>query len=56
MTMNLLHSLVTHVGNTGFALPEPTALLFVGTLMISLGNLQRRREIGGRSKEDGKVE
>ena len=37
-TVNLLHSLVIH----GIALPEPTALLFAGTLMIILGNLQRR--------------
>jgi hypothetical protein len=35
--LNLLQSLVTQ----GTSLPEPVALLFVGTLMICLGNLQR---------------
>ena len=38
-TLNQLHSLFTQ--STSF-LPEPVALLFVGTIMIGLGNLQRR--------------
>ena len=54
--MNLLHSLVTNVGNT-IALPEPTALLFMGTLMLSLGNLQRRvARLSGGAKESAKTE
>jgi hypothetical protein len=53
--MNLLHSLITNVGNT-IALPEPTALLFVGTLMLSLGNLQRRVvRLAGSAKQSGKT-
>ncbi len=38
MTLSLLQNLVTPLGTY---LPEPAALLFVGALMISLGNLHR---------------
>jgi hypothetical protein len=54
-TMNLLYSLVTNVGNT-IALPEPMALLLVGTLMLSLGNLQRRVvRLAPSAKKSGKT-
>jgi hypothetical protein len=50
-TLNFLQSLFTQ----GTSLPEPVALLFVGTLMISLGNLQRRVSLAKVSKETGKI-
>jgi hypothetical protein len=49
--LNLLQSLATH----GTSLPEPVALLFVGALMISLGNLQRRVSLARVAKEAGKI-
>ena len=56
-TLNLLQNLIAH----GTSLPEPVALLFVGTLMICLGNLQRgnleRRalSLSKAAQEDGNI-
>ena len=50
MTMSLLQNFVTN------GLLEPMALIFVGTLMISLGNVQRRKaSLAKIAEETGKT-
>jgi hypothetical protein len=38
----MIHNAILNVTNAGLHLPEPAALLFLGTLMLVVGNLQRR--------------
>ena len=40
--LTMVQNAILHVTNYGFGLPEPTSLLLVGTLMLTIGNLQRR--------------
>ena len=53
--LTMVQNLILDVTNSGTLLPEPTALLFLGTLMLIVGNLQRRailtRETVGRSSD-----
>jgi hypothetical protein len=38
----MVQNVILDVTNAGLYLPEPAALLFLGTLMLVVGNLQRR--------------
>jgi hypothetical protein len=52
--INLLQSVILNATNSGTLLPEPTALLLMGTLMLIVGNLQRRAFLArtsGRSSD-----
>jgi hypothetical protein len=49
-TVNLMQTMVQnvilYVASSGMSLPEPTALLVLGTFMLTVGNLKRRFAVG----------
>jgi hypothetical protein len=40
--LTMVQNVILNVTNSGLSLPEPTALLLMGALMLTVGNLRRR--------------
>ena len=42
LMQNMVQNMILYVTNSGISLPEPTALLVMGTFMLAVANLKRR--------------